>query len=85
MEWKEGLKSAGQPNLFDELLTKALSLQREAKRQHPDLMGAFQSILRDMPTERLEERSQALYVPAHAHRLVDSYKQSPSAKFRKKK
>ena len=84
-EWKEGLESGGQPNLFDELLTKALSLQREAKRQHPHLMGAFQSMLRDTPTERLEESSQDLYVPAHAHRLVDSYKQSPSAKFRKKK
>ena len=85
MEWKEGLESGGQPNLFDELETKAISLQREAKRQHPELMGAFQHVMRNTPVEDLAEMSQDQPRAMPAHKLVDSYKHSPSAKFRKKK
>ena len=85
MEWKEGLEPGGQPNLFDELETKAISLQREAKRQHPGLMGAFETVMRNTPREDLAEMSQDQPRAMPAHKLVDSYKHSPSAKFRKKK
>ena len=86
MEWKEGLESGGQPNLFDELGTKVVSLQREASRQHPELMGAFNMMLQQMPVGDLAlAMSQDRPIAMPAHKLVDSYKHSPSAKFRKKK
>ena len=70
--------------MFDELETKVISLQREAERRYPAHMAAF-NLGREMPTEILDESSQNRPRVVPAHKLVDSYKQSPSAKLRNKK